>query len=108
MTQILRNFSLFLTAHWVALIWFFVGIATFLSVFFTTETGKKAGFSFLLSVPLFGRMTKYYYVVKFCRYMKLMLGSGMNYVLTFGLLKEILTIPAYQQMIERVLAGIKK
>ncbi|MEI6426149.1 MAG: type II secretion system F family protein [Candidatus Absconditabacteria bacterium] len=108
MTQILRNFSLFLTAHWVALVWFFVGIATFLSVFFSTETGNKFGFSFLLNVPLFGKLTRYYYLVKFCRYMKLMLGAGMNYVQTFTLLKEILTVPAYQDMIQRVLTGIKK
>ena len=108
MTSILRNFSLFLSAHWLALLWSLVAIAMGLSVFFSTETGKKSGFSFLLGVPLFGRMTKYYYVVKFCRYMKLMLGAGMNYVQTFSLLKEILTVPAYQHMIERVLVGIKK
>jgi hypothetical protein len=40
--------------------------------------------------------------------MKLMLGAGMNYIDTFRLLKEILTIPAYQHMIQRVLVGITK
>jgi len=35
--------------------------------------------------------------------MKLMLGAGMNYVQTFQLLMAILGIPAYQDMLERVL-----
>ncbi len=107
-TSMMRNFSLFLSAHWVLMWWIIVFVGLFLSVFFSTETGKKAGFSFLLNVPLFGKMTKYYYIVKFTRYMKLMLGAGMNYIDTFRLLKEILTIPAYQHMIQRVLVGITK
>ena len=108
MTSIMRAFSLFLVNHWVLLLWIFVAIALILSVFFSTEKGKKSGFSFLLTIPLLGKMTKYYYIVKFCRYMKLMLSSGMNYVDTFRLLKEIISVPAYQNMIDRVLAGLIK
>ena len=73
MTTLMRNFSSFLVNHWVILLWGFVAIALVFSVFFSTEKGKKTGFSFLLTVPLLGKMTKYYYIVKFCRYMKLML-----------------------------------
>jgi len=40
--------------------------------------------------------------------MKLMLGAGMNYVQTFQLLRAILGIPAYQDMLERVLGGLQK
>ena len=42
------------------------------------------------------------------RYMKLMLVSGMNYVETFKTLRDILNIPPYQGMIERVLAGLQR
>ncbi|HCB51096.1 TPA: hypothetical protein DEP21_00675 [Patescibacteria group bacterium] len=62
----------------------------------------------MINVPLIGKMTKYYYVVKFCRYLRLMLSSGMNYLQTFQLLRDILGIAAYQEMIERVLAGLQR
>ena len=40
--------------------------------------------------------------------MKLMLSSGMSYLQTFQLLRDILWIAAYQGMIERVLIGLQK
>jgi type II secretory pathway component PulF len=38
--------------------------------------------------------------------MKLMVSSGMDYVDTFRLLRDVLKIPLYQSMIEHVLADI--
>ena len=40
--------------------------------------------------------------------MKLLLNSGLSYVQTFKLLRDILGIPAYQDMISRVLDGLTK
>lgn len=40
--------------------------------------------------------------------MKLMLNSGMSYIKTFQLMRDILEIPAYHDMIERVLVGLNK
>lgn len=39
--------------------------------------------------------------------MKLMIGSGMDYVQTFRLLKWVLWVPAYQDMIDKVTAGLQ-
>jgi type II secretory pathway component PulF len=75
-------------------------------VFFSTDVGKKTWFSILLGIPFIGKMTKYFYLVKFCRYTKLMMAAGMNYLETFSLLRDILGIAAYQQMIERVVTGL--
>lgn len=108
LTQLLRDFSLFLKLHWQSIGRSFLGIGSFLWIFFSTDIGKKFWFNLVLSIPLLGRMTKYYYVVKFCRYMKLMLSSGMNYVETFQLLRDILGVPAYQNMLENVLAGLQR
>ena len=57
---------------------------------------------------MIGKMTKYFYIVKFCRYTKLMMNAGMNYIQTFQLLRDILGIPAYTDMIDRVLVGLGK
>ena len=40
--------------------------------------------------------------------MKLLLSSGLNYLQTFQLLKEILWIPAYQEMIQHIIDGLNK
>ena len=40
--------------------------------------------------------------------MKLMLVSGMSYVETFKILRDVLNIPLYQDMIERILAWLQK
>jgi type II secretory pathway component PulF len=60
----------------------------------------------MIRMPIIGQMTKSYYLIKWARYMKLMIGSGMDYVNTFRLLRDVLKIPLYQSMIEQVLADI--
>ena len=40
--------------------------------------------------------------------MRLMLRSGLSYVQTFQLLRNVLAIPAYQDMIERTILGLQK
>lgn len=61
----------------------------------------------MMSLPLVGKMTKTYYRIKWARYMKLMIGAGLDYVQTFRLLRGVLAIPAYQEMIEKVMAGLQ-
>ena len=61
----------------------------------------------MMSFPLVGKMTKTYYLIKWARYMKLMISSGLDYVQTFRLLRGVLAIPAYQEMIEKVMAGLQ-
>jgi type II secretory pathway component PulF len=60
----------------------------------------------MLRLPIVGDMTKSYYLIKWARYMKLMIASWMDYVETFRLLRDVLRIPLYQSMIEQVLADI--
>ncbi len=107
-TVVLKTISDFFVAHWKTLIWWMMWIWAFIAFFFTTTAGKKAQFMLLTSLPLVGKMTKYFYVVKWCRYMKLMLQSGMDYVQMFQLLKEIFTVPTYQSMTQRVLDWLEK
>lgn len=107
-TRALHDTSIFFQTKRKLMLGVLVWLGLIGSVFFSTEYGKKTWFSILLSIPLIGKMTKYFYLVKFCRYMKLMLNAWMNYVQTFGLLRDILGIAAYQHMIERVITGLNK
>lgn len=108
MTRVLKNTSDFFVENWNLLLYVLLWILVVVWLFFSTETGKKTWFNILLSVPVIGKMTKYYYLVRWCRYMKLMLVSGMNYVETFKALRDVLNIPPYQKMIERVLSGLQR
>lgn len=105
-TRALNDTSIFFQTQWKVMLWIFVWLWLVGGVFFSTDVGKKTWFSILLGIPFIGKMTKYFYLVKFCRYTKLMMAAGMNYLETFSLLRDILGIAAYQQMIERVVTGL--
>lgn len=107
-TRALNDISVFFQVQWKLILWLIAGLSLFAWVFFSTTAGKKTWFNILLGIPLIGKMTKYFYLVKFCRYTKLMMSAGMNYIQTFGLLRDILGIPAYQDLIERVITGLNK
>ena len=105
-TAALKSFSDFIVAYWQELIVFiFLGILLLIA-YGATEKGKRKVYRFLLNFPLVWNMTKSYYLIKWARYMKLMIASGMDYVDTFRLLRDILKIPLYQSMIEHGLADI--
>lgn len=107
-TKILKGISDFVSTKW-RLIWIFLWVfGLFWWLFFSTDSGKKVLFNILLSIPLIGRMTKYYYLVKWFRYMKLMLISGMNYVNIFKILRDILKIPLYQDIMANVLVWLQR
>lgn len=107
-TRALRDISLFLQEQWKLLLGIFVWLGLIAWVFFSSDAGKKSWFQILLGIPLIGKMTKYFYLVRWCRYMRLLLSSWLSYIETFKLLRDILGIPAYQSMISRVLAWLTK
>jgi len=107
-TAILKFFSDFMRSQWKAIL-AIVGIWWFsASIFASTTTGKKTIFNFIMWIPYIGQMTKYFYLIKWCRYMKIMFSAWMSYVETFQLLRDVLWIPAYQDMLERVLAWLQR
>lgn len=107
-TMILKNMADAAKENRQSMIWIFISFITLLLIFISTDTGKKARFSVILKIPILGKLTKYYYLIKRCRYTKIMLQSWMNYIETFQLLRDILNIPIYQSMIERTLVWLQK
>ena len=106
-TRILKASSDFFVTSWkTILVVLFTAIAV-IWIYGTTDQGKKSLSKFMMSFPLVGKMTKTYYLIKWARYMKLMISSGLDYVQTFRLLRGVLAIPAYQEMIEKVMAGLQ-
>jgi len=85
-----------------------ISIIALFFMFLSTDIWRKKRFWIVLNLPVFGKLTRYYYLIKRCRYTKIMLESWMNYVETFQLLRDILSIPIYQNMIERTLSWLEK
>jgi len=107
-TMVLKNIADSAKENRQAMIRIFISIITLLLIFISTDIGKKARFSVVLRIPILGKLTKYYYLIKRCRYTKIMLQSWMNYIETFQLLRDILNIPIYQSMIEHTLVWLQK
>jgi len=105
-TVVLKRFSDFIVLYWKYIIIFWILFVLLIIAYSATEKGKRQMYKLMLNLPIVGNMTKSYYLIKWARYMKLMIWSGMDYVDTFRLLRDILDIPLYQSMIERVLADI--
>lgn len=105
-TEVLKNFSDFVVKYWKWIIFGCFFWVLLIITYSATEKGNKQMYRFMLSLPIVGSMSKSYYLIKWARYMKLMIGSGMDYVDTFRLLRDVLRIPLYQTMIEKVLADI--
>ena len=106
-TRVLKSISDFCVQYWkTILIILWVG-SIVAWIYSTTEQGKKKFSWMMLNAPLIGGMTRTYYLIKWAKYMKLMIGSWLDYVQTFRLLREILGIPAYQDMIEQVMAWLQ-
>ena len=106
-TLFLKYISDFFVHQWISiLIIILVGIVI-TAIYATTEKGKGNVMKIMLNLPLIGKMTKDYYLIKWARYMKLMIGAGLDYLQTFRLLRGILNIPVYQEMIEKVMAGLQ-
>jgi type II secretory pathway component PulF len=105
-TGLLKSITDFFVNNWMNLVIIFVVAIIVISVYFATETGRKNMYLLILNLPIIGPMTRSYYLIKWARYMRLMISSGMDYVETFRLLRDVLKIPLYQTMIEHVLADI--
>ncbi len=107
-TTVLRDMSLFLQYNRQNILWIVAIVIVLWGIYFSTEQWRKMMFARVIAIPLFGKMTKYYYMIKRCRYMRLMLRAGLSYVDTFKLLRNVLAIPAYDDMIETTIIALQK
>jgi len=105
-TVALKWFSDFIVAYRQKIVVFLILGILLIITYSATETWNRKMYKIMLKLPIVWEMTKSYYLIKWARYMKLMIASWMDYVETFRLLRDVLKIPLYQSMIEQVLADI--
>ncbi|USN55284.1 MAG: hypothetical protein H6765_01445 [Candidatus Peribacteria bacterium] len=54
-------------------------------------------------MPLVGKLTQYYDMVKFMRYMRLLMEAGMNFLDVFIFLKDIMPNMSYKEAIDDII-----
>ena len=106
-TLILKSVSDFFVWYWREIIVCVITGLIVLMIYASTEVGKNRLSKVLIGLPMIGAMTKTYYLIKWVRYTKLMIGSGLDYLQTFRLLRWVLDIPLYREMIDSVIAGLQ-
>lgn len=100
-TEFVINYS----NHIFIILWF--AIFAF-SIVLSIEEGKRWFDKKIFKLPIFGKITKYYFLIKFLRYMKLLIYSGMSYSDIFKLLRRIMTNSVYKDMIDEILEWVRK
>ncbi len=107
-TEIMIYITNFIADYNVTIIIFLWLLIFGFSIFLGIDEGKKAVDKLKFKVPLLGKLTKYYYLIRFLRYKKLLLNSGMSYINVYKSLKWIFDNVEYQNMINDVLESINK
>ena len=106
-TRVLKSISDFCMNYRQTILIVMATVWIILGIYWTTEHGKKTFSTMMLTMPLVGKMTKTYYLIKWAKYMRLMIWSWLDYLQTFRLLRGVLDVPAYQEMIENTMAGLQ-
>lgn len=107
-TRVLISAADFISAYGTnfLIILFFLVFA--LSLVLSTEEGKKYFDVKIFQIPVFGKLSRYYSLVKFLRYMKLLINSGMNFVEVFTSLRFIMDNRLYKEMCDEIVAAIRR
>jgi len=107
-TLFIKNMTDFLVNYTVEIIVGVVIVGFALWVFMSTQEGKRFVDQRIFNMPLIGKITKYYDMVKFMRYMKLLMSAGMSFLEVFTYLKDIMGNLSYKEMLDDIIAGINR
>lgn len=107
-TRFLMAVSTFMTGNFLEVVawWWFIFFAG--GVIFSTHEWKKFIDQHIFHAPLIGKVTQYYDMVKFMRYMRLLMEAGMNFLEVFVFLKDIMTNLSYKVMIDDIISAINR
>lgn len=105
-TKVLKSFSDFLATNGLQ-VWIAILFAIFAGFVFTsTEIGQKKLYELLFEIPILGKMIKAYYLIRFSRYTKMLLESGINYRTIFKMLKNVISHPIFRPIFDKTIAGL--
>lgn len=107
-TLMLQNITDFFVNNYTLLMLIFVAIILTWFIFIFTKEWKDLFDKFVFKIPIFGKITKYYFLIKFLRYFRLLLDSWLKYIDIFLTLKDVLWNKIYKDLMDDIVAGIRK
>lgn len=107
-TQFLIKVTTFMSTNTISIIiWTFI-IWLLLFIVFSSEEGQRFKDNYIFHMPLVGKLSQYYSLIKFMRYMRLLMEAGMNFLEVFMFLRDIMENLSYKAMIDDIINGINK
>ena len=107
-TRVLKEFSEFLATNGLSIWWVLLFTWFALFIFLSTEKGQIKLFQFLFQVPVIGKMIKSYYLIRFSRYTKMLLESGINYRTIFKMLKNVISHPIFTPLFDKTISWLDR
>ncbi len=108
MTQFLIGVTDFMSNNTLKIVVWVLIIGFLWFIVFSSDEGKRFMDSYIFHAPLVGKLSQYYNLIKFMRYMKLLMEAGMNFLEVFLFLKDIMGNLTYKQMLDDIIAGINR
>lgn len=107
-TQQLKYFSDFLANNGLHIGWVIAFLSFTIFVILSTETGQKKAYEFIYNIPVLWKMVQAYYLIRFSRYTKILLWSGINYVNIFKMLKNVISNPIFTPLFDKTIEGLNR
>lgn len=107
-TQMLIFITNFVTKYSMDIVVFLVIALVVFGIIIATEEWKKYFDRVMLKVPIFGKITMTYHLIKYLRYQKLLIYSGMPYIDVFRLLRDVVTHSTYKELIDDIIIAVRK
>ena len=107
-TQIVIGVSDFLQNN---LLFVLLGLLSAVAVavlYFRTGEGKKSLDSFVITIPLVGRLVREFYLVRFSDNLNVMLAGGVPIVSALQILGRVMTNYEYKEMVNRVANAVQQ
>ena len=105
-TQLLINFDLWLQNNFATLLFWLFIIIVMLVFFISTEEWREWYESKILRFPIVWKIIRLYLLVKFLRYLQLLLKSWISIVWVFRYLQDIMNNSIYKKMCAKVLNNL--
>lgn len=108
LTQLLIDFSDFLTGYWWVLLAAIGAIGVAFRSWLQTQSGQRAFSSFLLRIPLYGELKRKIIMTEFARTMSLLLTAGISLLQGLEVATEAISSLLYREELALVKKKIEK
>jgi len=107
-TQIVMSVVYFLQNYLFLIIFLLVAAIIGFSLFIRTEFGRTQFDTFKLKVPIFGKLYKLIYLVRFCRSFSTLLYGGVTIIHSLDVASDVVRNKVYQNLIKKTVKAVNE